>query len=106
MVYLNSKMRHLNNFEAEIRSVRAQFLLLLATFVTHSAYQLAILFKILEETTAAQAIAETYLTFLWEITPILYLLHAHHVVFKEVEALRARTTTVETTDVSDILREF
>ena len=96
MVYLNSKMRQLNNFEREIRSVRLQFLLLLATFVTHSTYVLAILFKILHETTAAQAIAETYLTCLWEVTPIIYLLHAHHEVFKELAALRLRSPTEET----------
>ena len=36
---------------------------------------------------------DTYLTFPCEIVPILYFLHSHHVVFKEVAKLRASTTS-------------
>ena len=38
MIFLDSKMRQLINFEREIQSMRLQFLLLLVTFVTHFTY--------------------------------------------------------------------
>ena len=38
LITLNSKMKQLKNFENEIRSVRMQFMILLAAFVIHSSY--------------------------------------------------------------------
>ena len=93
VIYLESKMRQLNNFQREIRSVRLQFLLLLIAFWTDMVYELAILLGILNEKTASQAIIDTYLNFPCEIVPILYFLHSHHVVFKEVVKLRASAGT-------------
>ena len=86
-------MRQLNDFKREIRSVRLQFLLLLVAFWTDMVYELAILLGFLNENTASLAIMDTYLTFPCEIVPILYFLHSHHVVFKEVVKLRASAVT-------------
>ena len=38
LIALNSKMKQLKNFEKEIRSVRMQFMILLASFLIHSSY--------------------------------------------------------------------
>ena len=38
LITLNSKMKQLKNFENEIRSVRMQFMILLAAFLIHSSY--------------------------------------------------------------------
>ena len=65
--------------------------MMLIAFMTKVVFELVIALGFLSKKRASLAIVDTYLDLPFEIIPILYILHSHHVVFKEVARLRSNS---------------